>query len=369
MEQLFVGASLRLARLFSGLTLEELAEKVGKSKQFIHKLETNIDRPTETLAAQLAASLGVLPTFFYEINPNTLVEEQIHFRKLRATKVAVKHKAIAKAEFLKQLINFCEQRLILPNIGYIDRSVHSLEDIEQAAEDLRAHFELGYGPIKNITRVAENAGTFVTTFRELSSDVDALSISCARPLIVRNEHERYSCRLRFDIAHEIGHFVMHAGIQTGDRQTESEANRFAGAFLLPRRSFAKEFPISSSKRISWKALAELKLRWGASKAALLMRGRQLHLIDDYQLKGAFISLKNTGQAKKEHEDDSIEIERPVLLDKAIRFITRHYSMSLDDMARELRVTPRYITEFLSQETIDELTLPAGVTRMPNLRLV
>ena len=96
---------------------------------------------------------------------------------------------------------------------------------------------------------------------------------------------------------------------------------------------------------------------------------RLHLIDDYQLKGAFISLKNTGQAKKEHEDDSIEIERPVLLDKAIRFITRHYSMSLDDMARELRVTPRYITEFLSQETIDELTLPAGVTRMPNLRLV
>lgn len=369
MEHFFVGANLRLARLFSGLTLEELAEQVGKSKQFIHKLETNVDRPTETLAAQLAASLEVLPEFFYDIKPDIIIEEQIHFRKLRATKVAIKHKAIAKAEFLKQLIGFCEQRLMLPNLGYIERNVHSLEDIEQAAEALRVHFGLGHGPIKNITRVAENAGTFVTTFRGISSDIDALSISCARPLIVRNEYERYSCRLRFDMAHEIGHFVMHTGTQTGDRQTEAEANRFAGAFLLPRRSFAKEFPISASGRISWKTLVDLKLRWGASKAALLMRARQLHLIDDYQLKGAFIYLKNSGQAKKEDEDDSIEIERPVLLDKAIRFITRHYSMSLDDIARELRVTSRYITEFLSQETIDELTLAPNVVRIPSLRLV
>ncbi len=363
MEKFFAGASLRLARTFSGLTLEELAEQVGKSKQFIHKLETNVDKPTELLADQLASCLDVYPEFFYEVKSDVISEEQFHFRKLRTTKVAIKQKAIAKGEIFKRLIDFCDTRLDLPKYGFIELPVSTLEDIEGAAEELRQHFGLGSGPIQNITRVAENAGTFVTTFKDISGEVDALSISAARPIIVRNEDDKYACRLRFDIAHEIGHFVMHAGVQTGDRVTESEANRFGGAFLLPRSVFVKEFPVSSSGRISWKSLSEIKLRWRVSKSAMLMRARQLELIDDYQLRGGIIALKNNSEAKKEVEDDSIEVERPVLLDKSIRLITRHYGMSLEDIGRELNLKVRYVSEFISQETIDELTLPANVVRL------
>ena len=368
MEPFFVGSNLRLARTFSGFTLDEVAEQVGKSKQFIHKLETNLDQPTEGLAALLADSLDVYPDFFYDRNPLNIAEDQFHFRKLRTTKAASKQKALAKGEIFKRLVDFLDARLDLPTYEFIERSVASLEDIESAAESLRAHLGLGVGPIQNITRVAENAGAFVTTFQGISAEVDALSITANRPVIVRNEEDRYSCRLRFDIAHEIGHFVMHGGVVTGDRATESEANRFGGAFLLPRSSFAKEFPISASGRISWKTLAEVKLRWKASKAAMLMRARQLQLIDDHQLRGAIIKLKNGSEAKKEAEDDSIEIERPILLDKAIRLVTRHYGLALDDIAKELKVKTRFITEFISQDTIDELTLPKNVVRLPVFRL-
>lgn len=363
MEKFFAGANLRLARTFSGLTLEELAEQVGKSKQFIHKLETNVDKPTESLSIQLAERLDVFPDFFYGAKTDQVVEDQFHFRKLRTTKVAIKQKAIAKGEIFKRVVDFCDTKLDLPKYGFIQRTVSSLEDIEVAAEVLRHHFGLGSGPIQNITRVAENAGTFVTTFKGVSDEVDALSIAAARPIIVRNEVDRFSCRLRFDIAHEIGHFVMHDGIQTGDRVTESEANRFGGAFLLPRSVFAKEFPVSCSGRISWKSLAEVKLRWRVSKIAMLMRARQLSLIDDYQLRGGIITLKNNSESRKEIEDDSIEIERPVLLDKSIRLITRHYGLSLDDIGRTLNMRSSYIKEFLSQETVDELTLPSNVVRL------
>ncbi|WP_368646803.1 helix-turn-helix domain-containing protein [Castellaniella ginsengisoli] len=369
MEAFFVGANLRLARVFSGLTLEELAEQVEKSKQFIHKLETNVDRPTETLASQLADKLDVLPEFFYETCNTPIVEDQIHFRKLRTTKVAAKQKAIAKAEIFKRLVDFCDGRLLLPKYGFIEHPVSDLEGVERAAEQLRNYFSLGLGPIQNVTRLAESAGTFVTTFQGVSSNVDALSVACSRPVIVRNEEDRSACRLRFDVAHEIGHFVMHAGILTGDRQTEAEANRFAGAFLLPRSSFAKEFPVGTTGRISWKAMSEVKLRWKVSKAAMLMRARQLQLIDDYQLKGSFIYLKNSKQAKKETEDDSIEIERPVLLDKAIRFITRHYELTLTEIAKELKVKPRYITEFLSPDTLEELSVSNEHSPVPRLKLV
>ncbi|MFZ6864702.1 helix-turn-helix domain-containing protein [Undibacterium sp. Ji67W] len=367
METFFVGSNLRLARTFQGLTLEEVAEQVGKSKQFIHKLETNLDQPTEGLASLLADRLDVYPDFFYDRHSIDIVEDQFHFRKLRTTKVASKQKALAKGEVFKRLVDFLETKLDLPKYDFIDRPVSCLEDIEVAAENLRSHLSLGVGPIQNITRVAENAGAFVTTFQGISSEVDALSISASRPVIVRNEVDRYSCRLRFDIAHEIGHFVMHGGMITGDRATESEANRFGGAFLLPRSSFAKEFPVSASGRISWKSLSEVKLRWKSSKASMLMRARQLCLLDDHQLRGGIIKLKNDCEAKKEAEDDSIEIERPVLLDKAIRLVTRHYGLSLDDIARALKVKTSYITEFISQDTIDELTLPSNVVRFPAIR--
>ena len=100
MENFFAGANLRLARTFTGLTLEELAEQVGKSKQFIHKLETNIDKPTELLAIQLADRLDVFPEFFYGANIDQVVEDQFHFRKLRTTKVAIKQKLLQKVKFL-----------------------------------------------------------------------------------------------------------------------------------------------------------------------------------------------------------------------------------------------------------------------------
>lgn len=363
MESFFVGANLRLARNFLGLTLEEVGEQVGKSKQFIHKLETNLDRPTETLAIALSECLDVYPDFFYDRSALPVEEEQFHFRKLRTTKVAIKQKALAKGEIFKRLVDFLETKLDLPRYDFTEHSVACLEDIEIAAEGLRSHLGLGSGPIQNITRVAERSGAFVTTFKGVSREVDALSISAARPVIVRNEDERYACRLRFDIAHEIGHFVMHSGQLTGDRVTESEANRFGGAFLLPRSSFAKEFPVSAAGRISWKSLSEIKLRWKASKVAMLMRARQLSLIDDYQLRGAIITLKNGKEAKKEIEDDSIEIERPVLLDKAIRLVTRHYGLSIADIAKQMRVKESFITEFISRDTIDELTLPANVVRL------
>ncbi len=39
----FDGACLRLARVFSGPALEEVAEKLGKTRQYRHQLEIDIE--------------------------------------------------------------------------------------------------------------------------------------------------------------------------------------------------------------------------------------------------------------------------------------------------------------------------------------
>ena len=124
--------------------------------------------------------------------------------------------------------------------------------------------------------------------------------------------------MRFDIAHECGHLIMHQGKITGDKETETEANRFASAFLLPRAAFISEFP-RATVRFNWSAIYDMKLRWKVSVAAIIRRAFDLGIIDAAAYRRASIHLSKTGQAKKEHYDDSELIlpEEPELLSNAI----------------------------------------------------
>lgn len=63
--------------------------------------------------------------------------------------------------------------------------------------------------------MVENQGAIVTTFDGVSDKVDALSINRKYPIIIRNTAKESVCRMRFDIAHECGHLIMHDGIETG----------------------------------------------------------------------------------------------------------------------------------------------------------
>ena len=135
--------------------------------------------------------------------------------------------------------------------------------------------------------IRDSAGAVVAFFKDASTEVDALSITSRRPVIVRNDAKASPFRMRFDIAHELGHLVLHEGHVTGDRKTESEANRFASAFLLPRSTFVKVFP-KRGTRIDWAGIRALKLEFQVSKAAILYRAKSLELLDDDQYRGCLL---------------------------------------------------------------------------------
>ena len=131
----FNGAALRLARLFGGMTLEDVALKIGKSRQYLHKLETAQSPPTAQLLVELAAALKVAPDFFYGNRLGTLAEDQVQFRKLAGTRVGIKQIAIARAEFTGLLVASLERRVKLPAVRLPSfGDVKSIEDVEQAAE-------------------------------------------------------------------------------------------------------------------------------------------------------------------------------------------------------------------------------------------
>lgn len=359
----FKGAQLRLARLFNGFTLEDVAEKIGRTRQYVHKIETGQGAPTDELSQKLADVLRVQHEFFY-LEHTEISEDQVHFRKLFTTRTMIKQMALARLELFARLVNYFDGLLTLPTVNIPAAEVSGVDDIERAAEHCRSEWGLGHGPIDNMTRLAENIGAIVTSFQGVSKEIDALSVSARRPVIVRNEAKSSACRQRFDVAHELGHFVLHEGRITGDRISENEANRFASALLVPRVMMAKHFPRPRGRRLDWAGLHDFKITWKVSKAAALYRARQLDIITEDQYKSAVITQRRGGEAIGEKDDDLIPPERPDLLRRSFEVLAQRKNLYGPAVAASLRVQVTLLQDLTGFEVPYVLT-----NNRPALRLV
>lgn len=346
----FAGGELRLARIFNGLSLDQVADRVGKTRQYIHKCETGAARPTPELAVELAAALRVRPEFLFHARP-TVTEDQFHFRKLLTAKVTTKQVAMARGQMFVRLGAELDSLLRLPAVHLPDfGQASTAAEIETAAEECRREWGLGMGPIENLSRLAENLGVLVTSFQSISAEVDALSVAAERPIIVRNEAKESVCRQRFDIGHELGHLVLHTGVVTGDEFTEAQANRFASALLVPRAMMQKLFPRPRSGRLDWNAIREFKQTWKVSKAALLYRAHQLGILDDQQYRSGAITLRRYGEANGERDDYLVPAEGPDLLWRSFELLARRKGLFGANVADRLCVQPDFLDDLVGFRT-------------------
>lgn len=346
----FIGDKLRLARLLNGMTLKELGDAVTASRQFIHQLEGDIRQPPEDMLYALCEALSVRKDFFYTELENDVKFEQCHFRKRKTTPVGLANRVCSYSTIFEELVEFLSKYLEFPDPDVPDCSTdadnYTNLEIEEAAEACRAHWQLGLdNPIGNITNILENAGVVITTFSGVSEKVDALSLNRKRPIIIRNNAKESPCRLRFDLAHECGHFVLHNGIETGDSVTESEADRFASAFIFPRSAFVKEFPrsFSPNREASWRPIYKLKLRWGMSLKAIIYRAHFLKIISSQQYRAANVKLSKTGQTKVERYDDQIVKETPELLRSSIELLNDEMGITFSKISDHLNITPEMLS--------------------------
>ncbi|MEQ1515859.1 MAG: XRE family transcriptional regulator [Usitatibacteraceae bacterium] len=339
---------MRLGRLFHGISLADLGAEVSVSKQYLSRLENGAE-PTapQALELSLAERLEVLPDFFYRLDPNPITEEQCHFRRQLTTKVALRQVARARGEMLKRLVDVLDEQIHLPDLEVPAANPEKSEQIEAAAEAFRSKFGLGKGPIANVTRVAENAGAVVFRTSGIASEIDAVSFATKRPVIALNREGKSVCRARFGVAHELGHLSMHTGVLTGDRLTETQANRFASALLMPRTSFATECQQAvGGQRLRWGVLSELKLRWGVSKAASIYRAKQLGVFSEDQFRAGFIGLKRHGEAIVEAEDHLVTPEVPEVLAEGLELLKAHFGLPHPAVARKMLVQPRLLSRLL-----------------------
>lgn len=345
----FYGDKLRLARLLNGFKQQELGDCVSVTRQYIHQLEGGSKNPADDLLNALCEVLKVECEFFNTPVGNDVKFEQCHFRKRRTTPVGLANRVQAFSTIFEELVSYINELLELPpvNIPTIEaaRDNYSNEEIERAAESCRKSWGLGLDtPISRLTRALENAGIVITQFDGVSEKVDALSVNRKYPIIVRNSAKESVCRMRFDLAHECGHFVLHDGVETGDKVTESEADRFASAFIFPRLAFVKEFPDMRGRRLDWNIIYKLKIRWGMSARAIIYRAHHLGLITAQQYRSANVHLNRSGQTKVEKYDDQIQPEQPELLEGVFQVLRDELGISFQHVAKKLGVSSEMLSE-------------------------
>ncbi|CAK8711444.1 MAG: hypothetical protein CDV28_11811 [Candidatus Electronema aureum] len=137
-------------------------------------------------------------------------------------------------------------------------------------------------------------------------------------------------------------------METGDNITESEADRFASAFIFPRNAFLQEFPDFKGGRINWDLIYRLKTRWGMSVKALIYKAHFFDKITSLQYRSANVFLNKSGQTKGEWYDDLIAIERPTLIRRSLDLLEeKHLNIRPVDIACSLGIQPKLLSMITS----------------------
>ncbi|MDO9475964.1 MAG: ImmA/IrrE family metallo-endopeptidase, partial [Pseudohongiella sp.] len=231
-------------------------------------------------------------------------------------------------------------------------SVGRENDPEAAAGMLRRYWDLGELPIKNMIALLESKGVRVFSLSIDAREVDAFSMWYADIPFVFLNTKKTAERCRFDAAHELGHLVMHRHGAPQGQEAEKEANAFASAFLMPRRSVLANAPRSATLQ----SLISHKKYWNVSAAALNYRLHSLNLTTDWTYRTLCIDLAKLG---RDHEPEPSPFETSQVLKKVFASL-REDGISKANVARELLIQP---------EELDELTFGLMLSALSGTQVI
>ena len=343
MRKAFNGERLKKARIYRGLTVAELAEKVSQQRQTLSMYEINKSNPPETVAAEIARELHFPLRFFYQ-DSNQKQESTVYFRSLLTTNKKYRSEQTIKMQFLSDVYDMLQDYIDFPefDINSIEKGLSP----DEAAHELRKAWDLGDGPIDNLVSVVEQHGIIVTSYNTRTDDIDAfsellLNNSRSTFLIAYSNNKTSAARIHFDIAHELGHICLHEwsdnieDISKADFKTrEQEANDFAATFLLPKDSFMADLQTNSLNLLGFK---HLKKKWKVSMSAMIRRSKELGVIDAEVYQNLIRTMQRRGLRKEEPLDDVLLTAEPSLLKTAVLLLLQEEVFTPKEFMDELDI--------------------------------
>jgi len=343
---------ISLRRRMLILSQAQLAENLGIQQGSLSKIEQGLLSANEAVVAKLANSLRCPVSFFYqnerEYGP-PMSAHPMYRKKVSASQkvldgiVAELNVRIAHIRKFLSAVDF-EPELPFPR--------YDLDDFDgnasQIAENVRKAWYIPRGPIKSLSEYVERAGCLVVHCDFGVAKIDGVSYRVAGlpPVIFLNKNQPAD-RMRFSLAHELGHLVLH---DYPSPNMEAEANEFASALLMPESDIAADL-----NGITIEKAAYMKPVWKVSMAALIFRAKTLNQIDSYKSEYLWRQMSSHGYRLREPASLDFPPEETTLMSALVKNLTENLGFSDDDLVNTLHLH------------FDELSQMYGLKR--GLRLV
>ena len=365
--RLLIPSRLRDARKVKQFSQENLGDKVGVTRQAISAYERGDKFPDPSTFQRISEALGQPVTYFTNGDSQDFGTASARFyRKFGAETLRRNEACAVLSEWFVRTAKYFDNFVNFPPLNLQEfepedtTGRYSDDQIDEIARSVRKSWGIGAGPISNVLALIEGKGIVVCKYELTGENVEAFSFwSGKRAFIFMASEKDSGARIRYDLAHELGHLVLHRWIEQSElenrvvlKAVETEANKFAGAFLLPSSSFPNEI---YTNRLD--AFIPLKERWKVSIQAMIHRCRDLGIIDDDQALNLYKQISFRKWKKKEPLDDprKIALEEPRLLRRAVELVLESGKMGPDEILNEIRLSAEWVEAFCN--------LPKGTFRI------
>ena len=355
---MFVGESLRNLRVMFGYSRKHLSELVGISEQAIWQYENGVSTPKLETVNKLKSVFHVKSKYFYQ--PDVLSRQadrkveahSIAYRSVEINSVSKTQSESLHCEFLNNFVEYITSKVSLPE-GKIQKiralAISKIKDLDigervgvinEIARYTREYLELPNNSNKNLLFHLEKSGIYVFE-KSIGEKIDAYSFWTKNdiPYIVLGNLKKSAVRRNFDLAHELGHLILHynAYFTELDKSTydkvEKEANLFAGAFLLPEEEFVNDFNFLA--RVSNPdSYIELKQKWSVSIQVLAIRAKNLGLITQEQYGYFWRSVTKKGYKTIEPLDRELTISRPLKMESILKLLFENEVISINELTEK-----------------------------------
>lgn len=299
-----LGQKLRRLRELRAFSQADLAEATGLSQSTVARAEQG--EADETTVAALVRTLGATESYLEPSSTSIGIDASTTlFRAHSSMRVWERNRAHRWAEFAMEAFLHLRQRARIPEA----RRLPSLdcEDIELAARQARRSLDIPPDTlIPNLARTLERHGYRVVELPLDGHTHVGFSTEIETPDGVEPVTFSFQGvpgdRRRFTLAHELGHLLLHGGTPSSHpdgpdpRILESQANEFAGAFLLPRQLFLEDL---RGDALTLSTYVRLKPRWGVSIQAMIRRAHTLGRLSDWEYRKLNEELGSRGWRTRE----------------------------------------------------------------------
>lgn len=336
-----VGNMLRLARQRLGLTQKSASSQLGVAQPILSRFENGVADPDDGFMHKASQVYRVPREFFDLSDPVYGPPVSVHPMPRAKSDVTARDLDMVTAELnirVMQLRRFLQSVDFEPTADLPSLNVEEWGSPSRVASMLRSHWGIPSGPIRSVTALVERAGVVVGT-----SDFGGASISGMTfkvpgqpPLVLLNALHPAD-RMRYTLAHELGHIIMH---KFPTPSMEDEAQQFASHFLMPDQDICASF---MGRRITLELLASLKPEWKVSMQSLLMKSKSLNVVLPNQYRYLWQQISARGWKLREPPELDFPHEQPTVMKSILNAHVRNFGYSLADLSG---FVPIYENEFV-----------------------